>query len=104
MTKGICLCLLIAASVSCIEVVPISQEGNLTCVYGDRVVFTGSVTLTGNGIDRFQDTLLSGTWGLCNVTTGLLCSVTPQASAADQVNESTANNSTNSKHNTNKQR
>lgn len=54
----VCLALLAA----CIDAVPIAQNANMTCWYGNRVVFTGRLTLEGDGLDRFP---AEGTWGLC---------------------------------------
>ncbi len=52
-------------SYCCIEAVPVSSKGNLTCHYQGTIIFSGDVELNGNGLDVFEE-YLSGTWNLCN--------------------------------------
>ena len=45
-----------------VESAPIDRNGNLTCMYGDAVVFSGGFEISGEGADQLD---LDGTWRLC---------------------------------------
>ena len=47
------------------EEVPLQAGGNIVCYYGeDIVVFTGTITLRGQGLDEFKERI-NGQWQLC---------------------------------------
>lgn len=68
-----------AGAAACVQIEssPIARDGNLTCVYGDAVVFSGGFRIIGDGTDQFN---LNGTWKLCR-NDGVTCTLTSTGSA-----------------------
>lgn len=68
-----------AGAAACVQIEssPIARDGNLTCVYGDDVVFSGGFRIIGDGADRFN---LNGTWKLCRHD-GVTCTLTSTGAA-----------------------
>lgn len=68
-----------AGAAACVNVEssPIARDGNLTCMYGDAVVFSGGFRIIGNGADKLD---LTGTWRLCR-DDGVSCTLTSTQTA-----------------------
>jgi hypothetical protein len=58
---------------ACVSAVAVTLGSNAECYYEGRHVFSGQVTMTGMGLDGFQDAL-SGKWQLCT-DKGATCDV-----------------------------
>ena len=61
-----------AAACVSIESAPLARDGNLTCRYGDSVVFSGGFRIIGNGAEELD---LTGTWTLYR-NDGVTCTLT----------------------------
>lgn len=59
---GIALGLSMAAACVSVEAVEVKRNATLLCRYGDIDVFSGGITIYGDGADTFQS---DGTYALC---------------------------------------
>jgi hypothetical protein len=59
---GIALGLSTAAACVSVEAVQVQKDAQITCRYGDIDVFTGGISLYGNGADTFE---AEGVYSLC---------------------------------------
>ncbi len=58
--------------VSCVGTVDVSKNAALTCWYDDQVIFSGTVSLTGEGLEGFERRLF-GAYQLCGSTKPIRC-------------------------------
>lgn len=59
--------------INCVENVSVKTNGNIVCRYDDTIVFSGQVTLEGDGLDTFRSKL-EGNWRLCS-SQNVICSI-----------------------------
>jgi len=64
---------LAGAVIACVGTVAVSLRSNAECFYDGRRIFSGTVTMTGDGLDGFQERL-TGEWALCT-DRGATCNV-----------------------------
>ena len=76
---GIALGISCAAACVSVEAVPVRRDGNLNCFYGDIHVFSGGVSIYGDGADILQN---DGAYALCR-DDGLKCFISRTSTVSE---------------------
>jgi len=75
--------LLLLPLTGCFSNVPVQKGGNIECFYGDVRIFSGKLTLAGEGVDAVK---WGGSWSLCNHT-GVRCLIDVETSSIADAGE-----------------